>query len=100
MAKTFNENIYKAMQKELDTDTLITQVQSFKDCIEAAGPGLMTAEEVTHLSEKSVDIINKSLQRISQNNALPNEEVEDEDDVLDTDDLMLIKEENSNEYDL
>ena len=47
-----------------------------------------------------MDIINKSLQRISQNNALPNEEVEDEDDVLDTDDLMLIKEENSNEYDL
>ena len=42
MAKTFNENIYSAMQKELDTDTLITQVQSFKDCIEAAGPGLMT----------------------------------------------------------
>ena len=46
MARTFNENIYKAMEKELDTDTLIVQVQSFKDVIDAAGEGLMTAEQV------------------------------------------------------
>ena len=31
---------------------------------------------------------------------MPNEEVEDEDDVLDADDMALIKEENSNEFDL
>ena len=49
MAKTYNANIYKAMQQELDTDTLIVQVQAFKDVIDAAGPGLMTAEEVSHL---------------------------------------------------
>ena len=55
---------------------------------------------MAHLGEKSIDIISKSLQRIAQNNALPNEEVEDEDDALDADDLALIKEENSNEYDL
>ena len=60
----------------------------------------MNAEEVAHLGEKSIDIINKSLMRIAQNNALPQEEVEDEDDVLDADDLALIKEENSNEFDL
>ena len=100
MAKTFNANIYKAMQNELDTDTLIVQVQSFKDVIDAAGAGLMTAEEVAHLGDKSIDIVTKSLERIKQNNELPQEEVEDEDDQLDADDLALIKEENSNEFDL
>jgi hypothetical protein len=42
MAKTFNENLYKAMQNEMETDTLITQVQAFKDIIDEAGPGFMT----------------------------------------------------------
>ena len=46
MARTYNDNIYKAMEKELDTDTLIVQVQSFKDVIDAAGEGLMSAEQV------------------------------------------------------
>ena len=45
-------------------------------------------------------MVEKSLQRITENNNLPNEEVEDEDDVLDADDMALIKEENSNEFDL
>jgi len=101
MAKEYNANLYTAMKEELDTDTLITQVQAFKDVIDEAGPGLMTAEETAHIADKSVDIVNKSLERISQNNALPAEqEIEDEDDVLDADDLALIKEENSNEFDL
>lgn len=60
----------------------------------------MQAEEVAHLSEKAVGIVEKSLARIAQNNQLPEEEVEDEDDALDADDLALIKEENSNEFDL
>ena len=71
MAKTFNKNLYEAMQKEMDTDTLITQVQAFKDVIDEAGPGLMTAEEVAHIGEKSLDIVTKSLERIAQNNQLP-----------------------------
>lgn len=100
MAKTFNTNLYAAMQKELDTDTMISQVQAFKDIIDEAGPGLMAQEEVQHLGEKAVGIVEKSLKRIAENNALPNEEVEDEDDALDADDLALIKEENSNEFDL
>ena len=101
MAKEYNTNLYKAMQEELDTDTMITQMQAFKDVIDEAGPGLMTQEEVAHIADKSVDVVNKSLERIKQNNALPDEaEIEDEDDVLDADDLALIKEENSNEFDL
>ena len=53
------------------------------------------------MADKSIDIVNKSLERITENNNLPNEqEIEDEDDALDADDLAMIKEENSNEYDL
>ena len=101
MAKEYNANLYNAMKEELDTDTLCVQVQSFKDVIDEAGPGLMTEAEVSHLSDKAIDIVTKSLERIAQNNALPDEqEIEDEDDVLDADDLALIKEENSNEFDL
>jgi len=100
MAKTFNTNLYDAMKQEVDTDTMIVQVQSFKDVIDEAGQGLMTAEEVAHLGEKAIDIVTKSLTRIQQNNAINNDEAEDEDDVLDADDMALIKEENSNEFDL
>jgi len=100
MAKTFNTNLYNAMKEELDTDTLIVQVQAFKDVIDEAGEGLMSAEEVEHIGEKAIDIVTKSLDRIKQNNEINNEEAEDEDDVLDADDMAMIKEENSNEFDL
>ena len=101
MAKEYNTNLYNAMQNELDTDTLITQVQAFKDVIDEAGPGLMSQEEVDFIGTKSISIVTKSLERIEENNKLPQEhEVEDEDDQLDADDLALIKEENGNEYDL
>lgn len=61
----------------------------------------MTQEEVKHIGDKSFDIINKSLERITQNKNIPNEhEVEDEDDALDADDLQLIEHENADEYDL
>ena len=101
MAKEFNTNLYNAMKQELDTDTLTTQIQAFKDVIDEAGPGLMTQDEVKHIGDKSFDIINKSLERITQNKNIPNEhEVEDEDDALDADDLQLIEHENADEYDL
>ena len=60
----------------------------------------MNAEEVQHIADKAIDICAKSLERIEQNNKLQGQEVEDEDDQLDEDDMALIKEENSNEFDL
>ena len=89
MAKEFNTNLYNAMKQELDTETLTTQIQAFKDVIDEAGPGLMTQEEVKRIGDKSFDIINKSLERITQNMDTRDElEVkEDEDDALDADDL-------------
>lgn len=65
MAKEYNTNLYNAMKEELDTDTLTQQVQAFKEVIDEAGPGLMNQQEVEHLAEKSFDIVNKSLERIS-----------------------------------
>ena len=71
MAKEYNTNLYNAMQNELDTDTLITQVQAFKDVIDEAGPGLMSQEEVDFIGTKSISIVTKSLERIEENNKLP-----------------------------
>ena len=80
IAKAFNTSLYNAMEKELDTDTLIVQIRSFKDVIDEAGPGLMNGEEVNHISDRAIQFMNESLERIEQNNKLPGEEVEDEDD--------------------
>ena len=44
VAKKFFENIHNAMQEETETDTLIAQVQAFKDIIDEAGPGLLTQQ--------------------------------------------------------
>lgn len=100
MAQNFNVSLYNAIEKEQDTDTMINQVQSFKEILDEAGPGLMNAEEVQHLADKAIDLVARSLDRIEKNNKLPGQEVEDEDDALDEDDIALIKGENSNEYDL
>ena len=88
------------MTNETETDTLIQQVQAFKDIIEEAGPGLMTEAEVAHMGEKSISMVEKSLERIEENNKQSKEEPEDEDDELDAEDLALLKEENNNEHDL
>jgi len=65
LAKTFNANLYAAMQQEMDTDTLIEQVNAFKSIIDEAGPGMMTADEVAHLGTKAIDMVNESLKRIA-----------------------------------
>lgn len=60
----------------------------------------MNADEVAHLGEKAVSMVDKSLERVDENNKTSKEEPEDEDDELDAEDLALLKEENSNEHDL
>ena len=99
-AKAFNENLYKAMTTEIETDTLISQVQAFKEIIDECGPGLMNAEQVNHIGEKAVSMVEKSLDRVEENKKAEKEEPEDEDDELDAEDLALLKEENNNEHDL
>ena len=60
----------------------------------------MNNDEVVHIGEKAVSMVEKSLERIEENNKTSKEEPEDEDDELDAEDLALLKEENNNEHDL
>jgi len=88
------------MQEETETDTLIAQVQAFKDIIDESGPGLLTQQQAEYFGEKAIGMVDKSLTRIEENNKVSKEEPEDEDDELDAEDLALLKEENNNEHDL
>ena len=88
------------MTNEIETDTLITQVQAFKEIIDECGPGLMDAAQVAHIGDKSISMVAKSLERVEENKKAEKEEPEDEDDELDAEDLALLKEENNNEHDL
>jgi hypothetical protein len=88
------------MTSETETDTLITQVQAFKDIIDECEQGLMNAEQVNMMGDKSIAMVTKSLERVEENKKAEKEEPEDEDDELDAEDLALLKEENNNEHDL
>lgn len=101
MGRVYLEHLWKAIETETETDTLICQVQAVKEIIDEVGTGFLNQETVDALTQKLVDMYHKSDERIKENNAMAkNEEAEDEDDVLDNEELEVIKEENNNEYDL
>ena len=76
-------------------------MQSFRDIIDELGPGFMSQEEVSAVADKALRIVSKSLERIIENNkAAENDDKEDEDDEWDEEDFAIIKEKNSNEFDL
>lgn len=83
MARVFNSNILDAMKEETETDVLISQTNAVKEILNEMGQGFLSQEEVDFLGERSITIINKSLQRIKELEELKREEVEDEDDKLD-----------------
>lgn len=64
MARVYNENIFKALEKETDTDVRIVQIQAMKEIIDEAGPGLMSNDEVSMLGSKMIEHVAKSLTRI------------------------------------
>jgi predicted transcriptional regulator len=101
MSRFFLENLWKAITKETETDTLICQVQAAKEIIDEVGEGILNQDSVNAIAKILIDIYNNSDNRIKENNELAkNETAEDEDEQLDEDDLEVIKEENNNEYDL
>jgi len=101
MGKVYLEAIWKAVQTETETDTLICQIQAIKEIIDEAGNGLLNQDTVDALYKQLVDMYHKSNQRINENNEMAkNEGQEDEDDVLEEDELEVIKDENKNEQDL
>jgi len=101
MSRIFLENLWRAINKETETDTLICQVQAAKEIIDEVGEGILNQDSVNALAKILIDIFNNSDSRIKENNELAkNTQAEDEDEQLDEDDLEVIKEENNNEYDL
>jgi len=103
MGKVFTTNLAKAMLQETETDTLIAQVNAFKDIIDEIGKGFMSQQEIQDLGQKTIRIVNKSLERVAENNAADKrwtEEKEEDDEDFDDDDYAMIKEENNNEFDL
>lgn len=91
------------MVQETETDALIAQVNAFKDIIDEIGKGFMSQQEVQELGNKTIRIVNKSLERVAENNTADkkwSEEKEEDDEDFDDEDYALIKEENNNEFDL
>ena len=100
MARAFQTNILEAQSEETETDVLITQTNAIREIVLEMGSNFLSQQEVDYLGERSIRIINKSLERIEELEEIKKEEVEDEDEQLDQEDLNLIKEEGNNEYDL
>ena len=101
MGKLYLDNLWKAINLETETDTLICQVQAAKEIIDEIGSAFLGQDVIDVFATQLVDMYHKSDDRIKENNAMAkNEEVEDEDDEVDQDEIEVIKEENKNEFDL
>lgn len=84
MGRLYLDSIWKAIQLETETDTMICQVQAVKEIIDEVGAGFLGQDIVDALSKQFIDMYHKSDERIKENNAMAkNEEPEDEDDEID-----------------
>ena len=101
MAKEYSNNIIEAMESETETDCLICQAQALKEIVDEAGANLLQQDSVDQFSEKVFEFIKQSENRIEENNKYEKDNMDgDEDDQLDEEDLMVLKEENKNEQQL
>jgi hypothetical protein len=81
MSRIFLDSLWKAINKETETDTLICQVQAAKEIIDEVGEGILTQDVLNALAKILIDIYNNSDNRIKENNELAkNTEAEDEDE--------------------
>ena len=91
------------MASETETDSLIAQVNAFANIIDEIGQGFLTQDEVRELGDKCFRIVNKSLERVTENNQADKNwaaQKEDDDEDFDDEDYALVKEENNKEFDL
>lgn len=101
MAKGYSNNIIDAMQTETETDCLICQAQALKEIVDEAGQNLLQPASVDQFAKQIFDFITQSENRIQDNNKYEKENMDgDEDDQLDEEDLLVLKEENKNENQL
>lgn len=81
MSKLFLDSLWKAINKETETDTLICQVQAAKEIIDEVGEGLLTKEVVDVFAKLFIDMYHKSDERIKENNDMAKDtDADDEDD--------------------
>ncbi len=103
IGRTFILFLAKAMESETETDSLIAQVNAIANIIDEIGQGFLTQDEVRELGDRCFSIVNKSLERVTENNQSDKNwaaEKEDYDEDFDDEDYALVKEENNNEFDL
>lgn len=76
------------------------QIVAIKDIMDEVGQGLFTQEEVNHLSQSVIGIIDKSLERIEETKKEQKEIENDEDEgeEFDEEDAAVFKEEVKQEY--
>lgn len=60
MGKTYLDAIWKAIQNETETDTLICQIQAIKEIIDEVGSGFLNQETVDALYNQLIDMYYKS----------------------------------------
>lgn len=86
------------MESETETDCLICQAQALKEIVEESGENLLQAASVDAFAKKVFDFIEQSENRINENNKYEKENMDgEEEDQLDEEDLLVLKEENKNE---
>ena len=56
------------MASETETDSLIAQVNAIANIIDEIGQSFLTREELRELGDKCFSIVNKSLERVTENN--------------------------------
>lgn len=89
------------MDSETETDCLICQAQALKEIMEEAGENLLQPASVDQFADKVFEFIKQSENRIQDNNKYEKENMDgEEDDQLDEEDLLVLKEENKNENQL
>jgi deoxycytidine triphosphate deaminase len=89
------------MESETETDCLIQQAQAIKEIVEEAGTNLLQPDSVDQFSDKIFEFIRQSENRIQENNKYEKDNMQgEEEDQLDEEDLMVLKEENKNEQQL
>jgi len=101
MAKSYSNNIIQAMDTETETECLIAQSQAVKEIVDEAGDNLLQEDSVNQFVEKIFEFIKQSENRINDNDKYETENQDgEEDDKLDEEDIMILKEENKNETEL
>lgn len=83
MGQTYLDALWKAVQQEYETDTLICQIQSVKEIIDEVGNGFLNQDTINALYKQIVEQYYKSNQRINENNEMAKKEhtEEDEDEI-------------------